>query len=285
MTEAVPTPAATIVLLRGSIEPEVFLLLRHARSGFMANAYVFPGGRVDEADGSPGLVDRLEGMVLAALVERMEGVTTETEALAHVAAAVRETFEEAGVLLARRRGGDWLDPGDEVVRERLDGWRAGLNDRTVTLADLLDAEDLVIAGEALHYFAHWITPRSEPRRFDTRFFLAACPAGQEPRHDARETTDSRWSTPAAALEAHAQRRLMIPPPTWRVLGDLASRGPLTALQGWADGLSRVPVIAPHPTTDGQTFVLALPGDPLYPGADADAARRRIVLRDGCWQES
>jgi len=210
---AVPRPAATVVLLRdGPNGPEALLLLRQRRTGFVPGAYVFPGGRVDPADDD----DRLAGL--------LSGLDSGEPARASWVAAARELFEETGVLLARAAdaaadGGPQQDPAlaaaetglppartaDNAVADdpRLDPALAAarialLEDRT-TLYDVLHANALRLDLSGMVYFAHWITPVVEPRRFDTRFFLAALPPGQRAAHDPREMDDAVWLTPAAAL--------------------------------------------------------------------------------------
>lgn len=274
-----PRPAATIVVVRGAGAAfEVFLLRRHHRSGFMANAYVFPGGRVDEADGAPAVRARLEGLALVELSSRMAGIGGPEDAAAHAVAAIRETFEEAGVLLARPR-----DPGAADALD-LPTWRAKVHAGEVAFAELLERGDLLLDGASLAYFDHWITPVFERRRFDTRFFLAW--VGDETRavHDGLETTDSLWVTPAEALVRHAAGDLALAPPQWHILGRLAELGDLDALTAWARGLGPIDPIMPHAVTREGSFVLTLPGDPDHPGtgASASARRARIVLRDGRW---
>lgn len=206
---AEPGPAATVVLLRnGDDGPEVLLLRRHRSSGFVPGAWVFPGGRVDEADRAPALLDRLAGVG-----------TDADPAHGYWAAAVREVFEETGVLLASDEPGTapldvTRDPGLGEERDRL------LADET-GLLDVLTARDLVAGTDRLVYFAHWITPVVEPRRYDTRFFLAALPAGGEASADDREMTDLTWLTPAAALDRFRADELPMVFPTVRTLEQLA----------------------------------------------------------------
>jgi len=182
----VPRPAATVVLLRdGQAGPEVLLLLRQRRTGFVPGAYVFPGGRLDAAD---------DDARLAALVA---GRHSAEPPRAYWAAAARELFEETGVLLARTAAGEPA-PDAHADPALAEARRALLEDRS-TLGDVLAARSLYLDLSAVVYFAHWITPVAEPRRFDTRFFLAALPTGQRAVHDPREMDAAVWLTPAAAL--------------------------------------------------------------------------------------
>jgi 8-oxo-dGTP pyrophosphatase MutT (NUDIX family) len=199
---ATPLPAATAVLLRDSAAgPEVLLLRRHRASGFMPGAYVYPGGRVDPADADPGLLARIEGELPA------------EPPAAYWMAAVREVFEETGVLLS-------AEPLSEKQAGHLREWREELMNSQATLLDVLAAESVHIAAADLAYFAHWITPLAEPRRYDTRFFLARLPEGQEATSDEREMTDALWLTPAAALQRFEQGRLPMVFPTVKTLQSL-----------------------------------------------------------------
>ena len=195
-----PRPAATVVIARGEEAWEALFLKRHHKSGFMANAYVFPGGRVDASDASVGNLSRIQGLDLEKLCSQMEGVSTAVEAASYVIAVVRETFEEAGILLARDQDGAWVDFTEGPTAERFADWRNRLNGGETSFERLLVDEDLCIAGEGLHYFDHWVTPAQEPRRYDARFFVVSAPPRQRGRHDGHETTESVWHTPRAALD-------------------------------------------------------------------------------------
>jgi len=200
-------PAATAVLLRdGSAGPEVLLLRRHRSSGFVPGAYVFPGGRVDAADAAPAALARVVGREPDA----------EPDA-SYITAAVREVFEETGVLLARDVAGR---PAPDARAPEVARWRAALLEDRATLADVLAALGLRIAAEDIVYCAHWITPVAEPRRYDTRFFLAPLPAGAEASVDEREMTDALWLRPADALERFRAGRLPMVFPTVHTLESL-----------------------------------------------------------------
>jgi len=244
----------------------------------MANAYVFPGGRLDAEDASPALLERL-GRCSEASTALMEGVESRSVARAHLVAAVRETFEESGILLAVRSSGERVTPPPE--------WQRDLNGGVRTFESLLVDEDLVMTADSLAYFAHWITPTFEPRRYDARFFLAIVPEGVVGHHDGKETTESLWITPASALERHARGDLFLAPPQWQVLGQLAAFDATRDLLAWAGDLERVAPIQPHRFTVDGTFALALPGDPEHPESgdvSPDGGYHRIVLREGAWRD-
>ncbi len=200
-TPAVARPAATVLLLRDAPAGlEVFMVVRHHAIDFASGALVFPGGAVDAADRHPRLRTACTGA---------EGLG-EAE-LAFRIAAVREAFEECGVLLARRRGDAGLVPADRLA-ELARRYREPLARNAIGIGDMLDAEGLELAIDALVPFAHWITPEMMPKRFDTWFFLAAAPADQIAAHDGSESVDSIWIRPEdACADADAGRRTIIFP--------------------------------------------------------------------------
>ena len=182
---AVPVPAATIMLLRdGAQGLEVFMVVRHHQIDFASGALVFPGGKLDPQDDDPRVLSRLSAYPNA---------TAEQSRLR--AAAIREVFEESGILLARDRQGAALLPS--AVTE---AWRKGLNDHSLTMGELLVDGDLTLACDDLEHYSHWITPPMMPKRFDTHFYLARVPAGQIADHDGHENVDSVWIRPAQVIE-------------------------------------------------------------------------------------
>lgn len=193
-------PAATIMLVRdGDPGLEVFMVVRHHQIDFASGALVFPGGKLDEGDKAPAIRARCDGA---------DG-TSDVE-LAIQVAAIREAFEECGVLLARPKGStDFID-GKRL--EGMEAWRDKLHKGDVPMADFLEQEDLHLACDALVPFAHWITPKMMPKRFDTYFYLAAAPADHLAIHDGHESVDSVWIEPAVALlDGEEKRRTVIFP--------------------------------------------------------------------------
>ena len=194
--------AATVLLLRdGDRGLEVAMLRRRLESGFVPGAYVFPGGAVDEGDRAPRWVRRVTGHDDAS-ASAVLGLPS--GGLAFWVAAVRECFEEAGMLLARHADGRPVRPVTSDDAERFDHHRAAVDQGRADLFDVLDAEDLHLPLGELHYFAHWITPERAPRRYDTRFFVGRAPADHELRHDGDETIAALWARPADALERFAK---------------------------------------------------------------------------------
>ena len=205
---ASPRPASTIVLMRdGGEGPEALLMRRHRSSGFVPGAWVFPGGRVDAADSGP------------ALYERIDGLSSEVSPDSPFwSAALRELFEETGVLLARDADGEWSS--DATDDRRLAACRAALMEGTSTLLDVLEELDLTLVTEDVVHIAHWVTPVVEPRRYDTHFFAAALPPGRTVKPDSREMTESAWLTPVAALRRFEAGELPMVFPTVRTLEKL-----------------------------------------------------------------
>ncbi len=209
-TPARPRPAATLVLLReGETGPEILLLRRNPTTRFAPGAYVFPGGAVDAGDGNEALLRRWDGLSVQAAQVRLRTETgEEPTAIAYYAAAVREAFEETGLLV----GGPAGLSNRSVRRARkclLDGVRS--------FAEVLEDLDTRLDGRNLEYIAHWVTPVAAPRRYDTRFFAAEVPPAARAVPDEREMTGAVWLTPATALARHREGRLPMIFPTVRTL--------------------------------------------------------------------
>ncbi len=194
----VPLPAATILLLRDSAAAglEVFMVLRHQQIDFASGALVFPGGKVDPQDAD---------IQVQARVAPYPGATPEQSRLR--SAAIREAFEESGILLARQADGVPPSAG-----RALDELRQRLNAHSLSWPDLLAGTGLQLASDALLHYGHWITPPMMAKRFDTHFYLARVPADQVAGHDGGENVDSLWISPQQVLlDAAAGRRTVIFP--------------------------------------------------------------------------
>jgi 8-oxo-dGTP pyrophosphatase MutT (NUDIX family) len=220
MTEPVRAlAAATLVLLRDSgAGLEVLLLRRSEQAGFVPGGFVFPGGLVDRSDARAAV--HVRGLSAAGAAARLGLVADDPPAIAYFVAAVRETFEESGLLVGIRAddaGEALTTSGDEVSAVR-----AELLEGRTDFADALTRLRAYVAADELEYFAHWITPELAPRRYDTRFFAARADRNAEPVLDAREMTEARWTTPAAALRALESGALEMILPTIATLEHLAS---------------------------------------------------------------
>ena len=213
-----PRPAATIVLMRDGDEgPEILLLRRSHRSGFVPGAWVFPGGRVDRSDAHQALVDRVDGMTPERVAQRLDLADTD-EAMAYLLAALREAFEETGILVAHRADGS--HPPAAAESDEVEALRNAVLEDRMSFAEALDRLECRIDGEAVAYAAHWITPEVEPRRYDARFFAAAVPSDSEAVVDPREMTDAVWLTPDAALSRFHAGELPLVFPTIKTLEQL-----------------------------------------------------------------
>lgn len=282
--DSTPEPASTVVLMRpmDGVPFEVFLVRRHRKSRFMANAYVYPGGRLDDTDCEVTLINHCRDYLPEVISDQMN-VEGETARGLYVA-AVRETFEEAGALLFVEADGTPIDLANPDELDRYELYREALVDEEVTFDQLIGWEDLIISFEKLVYFAHWITPEIEPLRYDTRFFLTRTPEGQELIHDNQETTDSIWITPAEALERYERSELHLAPPTIITLWQLTH---FHSIDHVFDYYRDRPVarVLPYPVAQNGTMVLALPGDPDYPEVVHVSVEgpTRLVLESGLWR--
>lgn len=263
-----PQLASTILLVRNAAAPaggvEVFMERRHLQSGFVGGAYVFPGGRVDPADAiDTGYCTDLD----EATANRRLGL--ERGGLAHYVAAIRECFEEAGVLLAYDRSGAILDFTDPPVEEHFKRLRDQLNAGTITIQQIADREKLRLATDRIAYWSHWITPAGEPRRYDTRFFVTHAPERQTAGHDDWELTSSAWITPREAIERAIRREWRIIFPTLANLKSLNQHQTADAAVAWA-GAQQVPLPVNLPKVWRGRVVL--PGDEHYDIAEADFSK-------------
>jgi 8-oxo-dGTP pyrophosphatase MutT (NUDIX family) len=245
----------------------------------MAGAHVFPGGRVDAADYTADAERWCDGVE-----EAVARVATRrpAEAVAFHVAAVRELFEEAGVLLARQGAGSNAELSDFSSTD-LVGWRRDLIAHRVTMAELASREELRLRLDALTLFAHWITPEVEARRFDTSFFFAVVPSGQEAVHDDHEATHGTWMHPHEALERCRAGEIALPPPTWTTLRALSRFENVDAAEAWARAQSAPPVQPRVVQREDGARIIVLPGDPSYPAVEGFVATEtRFLLEDGRW---
>ena len=238
MTEVVPRPASTVLLLRDSrVGLQVFMVVRHDAIDFASGALVFPGGRVDEDD---HLLARRADVY--ATEDDLDGVARSLRV-----AAIRETFEECGVLLARSRGSDQLVSAARFLEiERAQ--RVKLCAGEIGLGAVLDAEALALATDLLVPFAHWITPRHQRKRYDTHFFLTAAPADQVAAHDGSESVDSIWITPHEAVAGQESGRFKLVFPTFlnlRKLGRFATVAAALAAARQARVVTVMPELLRH----------------------------------------
>ena len=264
-TPAIPSAAATLVLLRDR-DPsrvEVLLIQRHSKSKFAAGDFVFAGGKV-EADDIP---DDVEGFCRGLTAEdasaRLGGTLRPREALGYWVGAIREAFEEVGVLLAYGPDGGFIRITDDN-RARFEAHRAACQIANPAFFAMLRDEQLTLATDRLSYFAHWITPEENPIRFDTRFFAAVAPVGQEAVADGHEIVAVRWLTPDEALQAMGRKEISLRTPTIKNLEIVGAAANGSASQVvMAVGRREVRTIRPRVLTVDGRPVPVLPGDPRW----------------------
>jgi len=284
--------AATVLLLREiEAELEVLMMCRGAGLSFMAGMWVFPGGRVDAADASAAAGERLAAPVGAADGDRLQTVAGQplpaAQALALRVAACRETFEEAGVLLARDVQGR---PCQAERLAALQARRAAVTSEAAGFATMLEEADLYLDVDRLVYWSHWITPSIEPKRFDTRFFAIAVPPGQMVSADQSELTHHAWVRPARAPEAIERGEIRVVPPTLLTLEDLAEsharHGSLEAMLAAERGRA-APAVMPRIDAAAGELRVVMPWDPGYAAAPgegcvpADGFPSHLLRRRSC----
>lgn len=245
-------PSSTVVLVRPAAgAPEIFMVRRHAQSSFGA-AYAFPGGVVDPEDAE---VETFCTGVSRHTADANLGV--ESGGLAYYSAAVRELFEESGVLLA----------DVNRVAEGAQAARDALNDGSDNWADFVRRNELVLQCGELHYISHWVTPPDQPQRYSTRFFVAALPPGQLASHCGGELTRSQWATAHDTLVAGREQRIVLHHPTVKTLESIARHKSFDALMEWASACvdwgvtTMLPMVVER---DGEREIV-LPGELDYPG--------------------
>lgn len=252
--------ASTVVLMRDGNTggPEILLVKRNSKADFAAGVYVFPGGMLETADAE--MEECLSG-VEEALAQIPEGLTRE-KFIGLMVAAIRETFEEAGILLAEAYSGAPLAEGIEKI-EAFRESRKKLIDGSLSFKDFLVKHNLRLPLNKLVYLAHWITPEGQPKRFDTRFFLIGVSAGTEAVTDNQEVSLPVWLTPQAALEARESGDLGMMPPTYKNIERLKDYASVEEALA-EEKLKKVPEILPKmKTVQGGGFEIILPSDPEY----------------------
>ena len=261
----VPVRASTLILVRGGGEKfQVYLLKRSSQSGFMPGNYVFPGGIVDPEDRNADLWSGYVDLDRDQVIKRFGGGLNNADVVSHGIAAIRETFEEAGVLLARQNGGTGRDL-DNLRDQRLGG-----SLRKTWLRELVASGEWTLRFSELAPWSHWITPKARSKRYDTRFFMACMPEGQECRPDNRETTHGIWISPETALRGNLKGEMPLSPPALTTLHELLGYSDIDGLKEemktrpW--GETRMPRLVRMP----EAALLLLPWDTHFHDQEIEA---------------
>lgn len=266
---AVPLDASSLLLLRDSSDgPQVYMVRRHPTNRFLANALVFVGGRRDDADSSCELASLCRGLDEKAITARL-GMDDGDRARGLYVAAIRECFEEAGILLARGR--------PEILFGDLQEQRDRLNSGSTSFARLLRDMAAELTLDRIHYWDHWVTPEFEHRRFDTYFFICRCPDDQEPTPDPKETSFGGWFTVTQLLKENRTNQARLFPPTLVILENLAEHA---TVQQALDAAPDAPVhpVVPRPLM-GRTEhpTMLLPGDHRYDNPESSSGPVHCVI--------
>ena len=231
-----PRPSATVVLLRECEgRPELLMVKRRAGDAF-GDSYAFPGGVVDHDESDAhGLIDGMTADEATSVLGISE------DALDYYSAAIRELFEETGILLARDDNGEWASDSPELQALRIE-----VDKGRLPWSTFLEGQGLRLACDALHYFAHWETPLDQPKRWSTYFFFAETPTAQEATHDGTEVTDIRWLSASEALAGARDRSMKLPLPTIRNLRDMEHCTCIAELCEWAATRRREGIVKLRP---------------------------------------
>ena len=270
--ESVPIrPAATVMLIDDRPDLQVFMLQRNAKTVFAGGMWVFPGGAVDHQDDASYYQDIITHRTDE---EASSLMGLDSGATAYYMAAIRETFEEAGILLALHREDETPLRIDREQQPRFQGYRDALNAGELELKTILEKESLLADVGQMHYVARWITPLGSPRRFDARFFIARIPSHQIPLHDDSELVNSAWLTPEDILARIDGEEMVLMTVTERMIRSLALFNSAeqvieSAAKNLSDERARV---------DSKTGKITMPGEPGYTEGLTDVESGWVRLR-------
>jgi len=274
---AVPRHAATLILLRDTPPGrgrfherpsylEVLMLRKTVKADLSGGAHVFPGGTLEVADGSAKIAELCSGRDDA---DASAQIGVSSGGLAFWVAAVRESFEEAGILLAYAADEKPVSFSDPEVAARFQACREALNRKEQTLLGICRDEGLTLALDRIHYFSHWITPEGVPRRYDTRFFIAEAPVDQTAHNDGSETVENRWIAPEKALRLAAEGKMALVFPTMKNLEAMSRFASAADLLAHTRTIKEVSTSLPRLSIDGREVRILLPGDPGYEDLTAE----------------
>lgn len=294
----IPSPAATVILMRETPANslETFLLKRHEASAFMGGNFVYPGGRMEPEDLDRSVLSHCRGLRIRTATDAREEDIDEKELLGYPICALRELFEEAGVLLAYDRSGELLATASSPDEDQFALYRGLIETKGLSMTELARRENLLYAMDQLFYVDRWITPEARNIRFDTRFYLAFCPVGQRASSDQKETVQGLWLSPPEALEANLSGSIALSPPAVETLELLSSFETRTSLLKFLN--NREPrTVLPLLTKAADGPVILFPWDeeyetlsqspePIKPRRsrirNVDEKTTRVLLKDGRW---
>lgn len=259
---ATPRDATSVILLRDGTDGdglETLMVRRHARSDFAADMHVFPGGAVEDSDCAEEVAGLCAGLGPGEAASLLADASSTQRALGIMVAGIRETFEEAGILLARDASGEVISCRGEPAAH-LAALREEMKKGKLSFTEMVAGERLKLAVDLLVYFAHWITPELSPIRYDTRFFIAPAPPCQDALHDSVEVTDHVWIAPGEALRRNGEGTFAMLPPT---IANLAALKPFANVEEALASLvgKEVAVVAPKVAFEGGKMRLLLPDGP------------------------
>ena len=254
----VPRPAATLSIVRDVAGGfEVLMMQRSMAADFMPGAYVFPGGGIETGDSDPALYALCSGLDD---VEASRILNLERNGLAYWVGAIRESFEEAGLLLCYDASGELVCLDRPELEQKFIAQRAALNCGELSFLDFCRGERLRLAVDRLAYFSHWITPLAAPKRYDTRFFATIAPQRQHSLHDAKELVDTVWVRPGEALERERAGTLSLRTPTISTLKTLHESCDCASLMQALRARKDIKPILPAISQDGGRVI---PGEAGY----------------------
>ncbi len=294
MKSLTPLDSATVILIRDvrDNQYEICLMRRSQNLNIVGGAYVFPGGCMDEEDCAPELVSHSSGV--SASIEKLkkhEPELPEENVRGLFFAAIREVFEEAGILLAYNGSGNTVSFSEDASGhiDRFAGYRFEIHEKKITLIDIAKMENISYALKLLIPYAHWITPEGSiaKKRFNARFFIAKIPPGQIPVHDSIEMTDSLWVSPGKALELSETGDLLLMPPTYKNIEELNEFHTTEELIS-SIRTRKINTTLPQLFKAGDEFGLRLPHDPEYSIAAYKQPHRpgetsRFINQQGKWK--
>ncbi len=285
-----PFDASTVILVRSHPKESIQVLLvrRHQNQSFMPDVYVFPGGKLEKDDCDPDLEKLAPGSSKEDLCQKLgESDLFLSKSLGFYFAAIRETYEEVGILPGLAKKNEQISGLELLLQTDPAKYRTQLHSGFISFKDLALKHNLKFNFELLLPYSRWITPIEKPVRFDTIFFIAKLSDNQKASHDRIELTESLWISPSEALKRHQAKNLPLMPPTFKTLLELAEYNCVDHLMKSLNS-SRIPIILPELFNSAKKQLAIFPNDPEYslqnykiPFYSGDISR--LINKNGAWQ--